>query len=103
MLAHEPVPETYRQNLWDVRKTQNQSYLDFARENGILFDQWCTACKESNLATVHELMLVKAKRFTSQCDHFATHGFFLTHNSNFIKPAFPSDANGKADDKQATQ
>uniref|UniRef100_A0A8C9ZWI8 SCAN box domain-containing protein n=1 Tax=Sander lucioperca TaxID=283035 RepID=A0A8C9ZWI8_SANLU len=57
--AYELVPEAYRQRFRGLRKTQSQSYVDFAREKGILFDRWCAACKAANLSSLRELMLLE--------------------------------------------
>ena len=43
--TYELVPEAYRQRFRNLRKVGSQTYLDFAREKGILFDRWCAACK----------------------------------------------------------
>ena len=43
--AYELVPEAYRQRFRNLKKTNSQTYLDFARKKGILFDRWCAACK----------------------------------------------------------
>ncbi|XP_047454139.1 uncharacterized protein LOC125016018 [Mugil cephalus] len=57
--AYELVPEAYRQRFRNLRKTSNQTHIDFAREKGILFDRWCAACKADNFASVRELMLLE--------------------------------------------
>lgn len=46
--AYELVPEAYRQRFRSLRKTPDQTHIDFAREKGILFDRWCAACKASD-------------------------------------------------------
>ena len=57
--AYELVPEAYRQRFRGLRKAQNQTHLDFAREKGMLFDRSCAACKARDLASVRELMLLE--------------------------------------------
>lgn len=57
--AYELVPEAYRQRFRSLRKLPSQSYIDFAREKGILFDPWCSSCKANDWALVCELMLLE--------------------------------------------
>ncbi|KAF0045953.1 hypothetical protein F2P81_002482 [Scophthalmus maximus] len=38
---YELVPEAYRQKFRSHRKSQNQTYTEFAREKGVLFDKFC--------------------------------------------------------------
>ncbi|CAI5682996.1 unnamed protein product [Oreochromis niloticus] len=59
LLAYELVPEAYRQRFRGLKRGQGQSYLDFAREKGVLFDRWCAACKATDLASIRELMLIE--------------------------------------------
>lgn len=59
MRAYELVPEAYRQRFRSLRKTHDQTFTDFAREKGILFDRWCTACKADDVPSVRELILLE--------------------------------------------
>uniref|UniRef100_A0A669BC36 CCHC-type domain-containing protein n=1 Tax=Oreochromis niloticus TaxID=8128 RepID=A0A669BC36_ORENI len=59
LLAYELVPEAYRQRFRGLKKVQGQSFLDFARENSVLFDRWCMACKAADLVSVRELILIE--------------------------------------------
>ena len=43
--AYELVPEAYRQKFRGHKKTSAQTYVEFAREKGTLFDKWCATCK----------------------------------------------------------
>ena len=36
-----------------------QTYADFAREKGVLFDRWCSACKADDVGSMRELMLLE--------------------------------------------
>lgn len=56
--VYELVPEAYQQRFRGLRKTSSQTCVDFAREKGILFDRWCSACKAEDLVSVCELMLL---------------------------------------------
>lgn len=58
--VYELVPEAYRQLFRALRKGVGQTYINFAREQGILFDRWCTACKVDDFSSVCELMLLEA-------------------------------------------
>ena len=57
--TYELVPEAYRQRFRNLRKVGSQTYLDFAREKGILFDRWCAARKADDLSSMRELMLLE--------------------------------------------
>ena len=57
--VYELVPEAYRQRFRGLRKHSNQTFADFAREKGILFDRWCSACKAEDFTSVRELMLLE--------------------------------------------
>ncbi|CAI5687993.1 unnamed protein product [Oreochromis niloticus] len=41
--AYELVPEAYRQKFRNHKKSNGQTYVEFAREKAVLFDKWCTA------------------------------------------------------------
>lgn len=53
------MPEAYRQRFRGLRKTPGQSFTDFAREKGVLFDRWCAACKADDVASMRELILLE--------------------------------------------
>uniref|UniRef100_A0A3Q4N462 Gamma-aminobutyric acid (GABA) B receptor, 1b n=1 Tax=Neolamprologus brichardi TaxID=32507 RepID=A0A3Q4N462_NEOBR len=57
--AYELVPEAYRQRFRTLRKSTAQTFLEFAREKGILFDRWCQASKVSGFNALHELVLLE--------------------------------------------
>lgn len=57
--VYELVPEAYRQRFRNLKKVPAQTYADFAREKGVLFHRWCTACKADNLTAVRKLMLLE--------------------------------------------
>lgn len=43
--AYELVPEHYRQRFRTTKKAASQTYVEFVREKGMLFDRWIKACK----------------------------------------------------------
>uniref|UniRef100_A0A672HFT3 CCHC-type domain-containing protein n=1 Tax=Salarias fasciatus TaxID=181472 RepID=A0A672HFT3_SALFA len=57
--VYELVPEAYRQKFRKHRKAPAQTYVEFAREKGILFDKWCNACKVDDFDSVRELILLE--------------------------------------------
>lgn len=61
------VPEAYQQRFRNLKKVPAQTYADFAREKGVLFDRFCTACKADNFAAVHELMLLEELKNCLPC------------------------------------
>ncbi len=57
--AYELVPEAYRQCFRKHKKSPTQTFVEFARENGVLVDKWCTASKASNFDSLRELMFLE--------------------------------------------
>ena len=57
--AYELVPEAYRQKFRGHKKTSAQTYVEFAREKGTLFDKWCATCKVSDFNALRELILLE--------------------------------------------
>lgn len=57
--VYELVPEAYRQCFRRLRKHSGQTYADFARGKGVLFDRRCAACKAHDRGTLLELMLLE--------------------------------------------
>lgn len=57
--AYELVPEAYRQKFRAHKKTPTQTYVEFAREKGTLFDKWCAACRVSDFNSLRELILLE--------------------------------------------
>lgn len=52
-------PEAYRQKFRNHKKAPSHSYVEFAREKGILFDKWSTACKACDYESLRELILLE--------------------------------------------
>lgn len=57
--AYELVPEAYRQRFRNHKKGYSQTFMEFAREKGILFDKWCSASKVQDFVTLRELVLLE--------------------------------------------
>lgn len=57
--AYELVPEAYRQKFRTHRKTSNQTFVEFAREKGTLFDKWCVASDVADFKSLRELVLLE--------------------------------------------
>ena len=53
------VPEAYRQKFRTCRKPSDQSYVEFAREKGTLFDKWCSSCEVADYKSLREMVLVE--------------------------------------------
>ena len=56
--AYELVPEAYRQKFRNHKKA-NQTFIEFAREKGNLFDKWCASCKVGDYNALRELILLE--------------------------------------------
>ena len=57
--VYELVPEAYRQKFRNHKKALSHTYVEFAREKGILFDKWSTACKVDDFDSLRELLLLE--------------------------------------------
>ncbi len=57
--AYELVPEAYRQRFRSHKKSFSQTFVEFAREKGVLFDKWCTSSKITDFKTLRELILLE--------------------------------------------
>ena len=57
--AYELVPEAYRQKFRGGGKDGGQTYVEFARGKGMLFDKWCKSSKVTDFAQLRELMLLE--------------------------------------------
>lgn len=57
--AYELVPEAYRQKFRNHKKSNSQTFVEFAHEKGILFDKWCMSSKVTDLASLRELVLLE--------------------------------------------
>ncbi|CAI5663468.1 uncharacterized protein LOC102079919 [Oreochromis niloticus] len=57
--AYELVPEAYRQKFRKCEKTANQTFVEFAREKGRLFERWLQASKVKDLEGLKELILLE--------------------------------------------
>ncbi len=57
--AYELVPEAYRQKFRGHKKNSTQTFVEFARDKGILFDKWCTASKVRDFNELRELVLLE--------------------------------------------
>lgn len=98
--AYELVPEGYRQKFRKCEKTVNQTYVEFAREKGALFDKWCQASKVVDFVQLRELMLLEEfkqclpERITVYLNEVVSLAeaavladeFSLTHKSVFVPP-----------------
>lgn len=57
--AYELVPEAYRQKFRGHRKSSSQTFVEFAREKGVLFDKWCVSSQASDFVSLRELVLLE--------------------------------------------
>lgn len=57
--AYELVPEAYRQKFRSFKKNPTQTYVEFAREKGSLFDRWCASSEVTNLSSLREMVLLE--------------------------------------------
>lgn len=58
--AYELVPEAYRQKFRTHKKATGQTFVEFAREKGLLFDKWCTANNvKSQFESLRQLILLE--------------------------------------------
>ena len=57
--AYELVPEAYRLRFRRYRKTDRQTYVEFAQEKELLFTHWCAAQNVSDHAQLCQLILIE--------------------------------------------
>uniref|UniRef100_A0A669CU45 Gypsy retrotransposon integrase-like protein 1 n=1 Tax=Oreochromis niloticus TaxID=8128 RepID=A0A669CU45_ORENI len=57
--AYELVPEAYRQKFHACRKSDSQTFVEFAREKAVLFDKWLAASKAEDFTQLKELILLE--------------------------------------------
>ncbi len=57
--AYELVPEAYRQRFRGHKRNSTQTFVEFAREKGMLFDKWCAASKVNDFNALRELVLLE--------------------------------------------
>ncbi|KAI3357900.1 hypothetical protein L3Q82_016288, partial [Scortum barcoo] len=58
--AYELVPEAYRQKFRTHKKSSGQTYVEFARDKGVLFDKWCMASEVKNsFESLRQLILLE--------------------------------------------
>lgn len=58
--SYELVPEAYRQKFRNHKKSSVQTFVEFAREKGVLFDRWCGANEVKNsFESLRELILLE--------------------------------------------
>ena len=58
--AYELVPEVYRQKFRNSKKSDSQTYVEFARTKENLFDRWCTSKEVQNdFGRLRQLMLME--------------------------------------------
>ena len=99
--AYELVPEAYRQKFRDCRKQDIHTYVEFARQKEILFDQWCSSNEVDDFEKLRQLVLVEEfkrclhsdikvhldeqKVATLQNAAVLADDFSLTHKGSFTK------------------
>ena len=108
--AYELVPEAYRQKFRNLRKSENQTYSEFAHEKEVCFDRWCTSRNiAENFEKLKELVLVEEftkcvrediKSYLSEKDAVTLQQaskladeYSLTHKTKFIQTKTPSPRN----------
>lgn len=80
--TYELVPEAYRQR---SLKKSPPTFVEFAREKGILFDRWCLASIATDFSSLRELILLEEFRNRSREDHGLPQwtGQLSTKNNSF--------------------
>ena len=57
--AYELVPEAYRQKFRKTRKSEQQTFVEFAREKERLFDRWCSSQKVDSREDLRQLVPIE--------------------------------------------
>ena len=107
--AYELVPEAYRQKFRNTRKSDGQTYVEFARDKEVLFGRWCTSKQVDNFEKLKQLFLMEEFKRCIPNDirlHLDEHqvenlqkaavmadDYSLTHKSVFQKGGVQSNRN----------
>ncbi|XP_073785824.1 uncharacterized protein [Danio rerio] len=107
--AYELVPEAYRQKFRNLIKTENCTFVEFAREKESLFERWCTSMKVETKEQLRELLLLEEFKHcvpSAVATYLNEHKvskladaaimadeFVLTHQGTFSSASFRSDMN----------
>lgn len=57
--SYELVPEAYRQRFRELRKLDQQTYVEFSKEKETLFDRWCTSQSVETQEDLRQLVLLE--------------------------------------------
>ena len=57
--AYELIPESYRQRFRGWKKLGNQTYIEFAHQKGIKFDEWLRSAGANDFKSLKQLILVE--------------------------------------------
>ncbi len=104
--AYELVPEAYRQRFRSHKKNSSQTFVEFAREKGVLFDKWCISSKVTDFKTLRELILLEEfkncapervvvylnEQKVSTLSQASADEFALTHKNVFTNVRFDKTA-----------
>ena len=104
---YELVPEAYRQKFRTVRKTPNQTHVEFVREKEIFFDRPCSSQNVWDFAQLRQLVLIEdfkdslPGRITMYLNEnrvidvskaaVLVDEYVLTHKSGFVERSFDFD------------
>lgn len=103
--GYELVPEAYRQKFRSWKKSNSQSYIEFAKEKEIFFEKWCRSEQVKSWENLSELILIeefkncvspaikvfldeRTPKSLSECAKLADQ-FELTHKTKTFKPPSP--------------
>ena len=56
---YELVPETYRQRFWTLKRDDNQTHVEFARQLSLQFNRWCSASAVVTFQGLCDLIYVR--------------------------------------------
>ena len=107
--AYELVPEAYRQKFRNHKRANGQTFVEFAREKGVLFDKWCSANEVKNsfeslrqpvlledfkgALPERMVMFLNEQKVTSLSNvAVLADEFVLTHKSVFVSSSRPDRA-----------
>lgn len=105
--AFELVPEAHRQQFCRFKKTENQTYCEFAHEKETLFDRWCYAKEADDFEKLRNQILLeefkncpperivtyisKQKVSTVSDAAILADEYVLTHRDSFERSSMPSE------------
>ena len=114
--TYELVPEAYRQKFRSWQKRSTQTFVEFAKQKAIKFDEWLNSEKVTEFESLRELILLEdfknnlPRDIRTHIEEFgidllegaakAADKYVLSHKSNFVKKGSHTGGTGKREENK---